>query len=85
MISTSKIKKINLIIKNWILNGIREFDKGSNPHSKGDIFSRFLIDLIEMKKFKNIINKEIKINKKKIKKKVQIIYINFRLNFLIGN
>jgi len=39
IISVSKIKKIILIRKNWILNGNRLCDKGSNPHSKGDIFS----------------------------------------------
>jgi len=39
IISVSKIKKMILIRKNWILNGNRLWDKGSNPHSNGDIFS----------------------------------------------
>lgn len=85
MISISKIRKINLIIKNWILNGIRELDKGSNPHSKGEIFSRFFKDLIEIKKFNNIISKDKIKNIKEISINVKIIYINLILNFLIGN
>lgn len=42
-----KLKKINLIIKIefGIRNGIREFIKRSNPHSNGEIFSRFFRDL----------------------------------------
>lgn len=39
-ISTSKIKKIIVIKKNRIEKGIRDEFKGSNPHSKGDVFSR---------------------------------------------
>jgi len=39
IISVSKIKKMILIKKNWILNGRRLNDSGSNPHSNGDIFS----------------------------------------------
>lgn len=39
-ISTSKIKKIIVIKKNRIENGIREEFIGSNPHSKGEDFSR---------------------------------------------
>jgi len=38
-ISISKIKKISLIIKNWVLKGNRALDDGLNPHSNGDIFS----------------------------------------------
>lgn len=40
VISISKIKNINIIEKKWIENEIRELENGSNPHSKGDIFSR---------------------------------------------
>lgn len=40
VISTSKIKKITAIRKNWRENGIRADDLGSNPHSNGDLFSR---------------------------------------------
>lgn len=42
-ISTSKIKKIIVIKKNRIEKGIREDSIGSNPHSKGDLFSRSLL------------------------------------------
>lgn len=40
VISISKIKKIRLIIKNWVLKGIRFKDRGSKPHSNEDNFSR---------------------------------------------
>lgn len=39
-ISTSKIKKIIVIKKNRSEKGSREEDLGSNPHSKGEHFSR---------------------------------------------
>jgi hypothetical protein len=39
-ISTSKIKKIIVIKKNRKENGSREDLLGSNPHSKGEFFSR---------------------------------------------
>lgn len=39
-ISTSKIKNKIATRKNWIENGRRADFFGSNPHSKGDIFSR---------------------------------------------
>ena len=39
-ISTSKIRKITAIRKNRSENGIRADELGSNPHSKGDLFSR---------------------------------------------
>lgn len=48
VISISKIRKIKLIRKNWILNGIRDLEIGSNPHSNGEIFSRFFDNLIEI-------------------------------------
>jgi len=38
--STSKIKKITATKKNWIENGRRAEFMGSNPHSKGEGFSR---------------------------------------------
>lgn len=72
----SKIKKINLIKKNWILNGIRDLDIGSNPHSKGDIFSRFFNIFIEIKKFKISINNLIINIKNIIKIRNKITYIN---------
>lgn len=47
MISTSKIKKITAIKKNCIENGIRAEFLGSNPHSKGDLFSRSVNDFFD--------------------------------------
>ena len=38
--SMSKIRKITAIRKNWIENGSRAELIGSNPHSKGEGFSR---------------------------------------------
>lgn len=43
VISTSKIKKIIAIRKNRSENGSRADPLGSNPHSKGDLFSRSVI------------------------------------------
>lgn len=40
VISISKIKNINLIEKKCTENLIRGLEKGSNPHSKGEDFSR---------------------------------------------
>lgn len=47
-ISISKIKNSTAIKKNCSENGIREDLLGSNPHSKGDIFSRSIIDFLEI-------------------------------------
>lgn len=85
VISISKIKKISLIIKNWILKGRRELEIGSNPHSKGEIFSRDLSDFREMAKL------IIRISLDRLMKSIEryridkIIYIKYNLNFLIGN
>lgn len=46
-ISTSKIKKIIAIKKNWIEKGNRDELKGSNPHSKGVFFSRSKIVFLD--------------------------------------
>jgi hypothetical protein len=46
-ISTSKIKKIIVIKKNRIEKGSREEFIGSNPHSKGDVFSRSFNDFLD--------------------------------------
>lgn len=73
VISISKIKKIRLIIKNWILKGMRFNDNGSNPHSKGDAFSRSWKVFFEIIKFSKINKIEIIILNIKSKK---IIYIN---------
>ena len=40
MISTSKIKKITANKKNRMEKGARVWIDGSNPHSKGEFFSR---------------------------------------------
>jgi len=71
--------------KNCILKGKWFEEIGSNPHSKGDIFSRFIEVFFEMKIFKN---KRVKEIKKIMKKKIVIIiiiYIKLILNILIGN
>jgi len=47
-ISISKIKKIRLITKNWLLKGNRALEDGLNPHSKGDIFSWLIKDFFEI-------------------------------------
>lgn len=75
VISISKIKKIRLIIKNWILKGIRFIDKGSNPHSNGDNFSRSWNVFFERMKFNKISKSEINIFNINSKNK-EIIYIN---------
>lgn len=57
-ISISKIKKTIAIKKNRIEKGIREEFFGSNPHSKGETFSRSKIVFLENKVDK-IINKDL--------------------------
>lgn len=47
-ISMSKIKNNTAIKKNWIEKGVRADLLGSNPHSKGDNFSRSLFDVFEI-------------------------------------
>jgi len=88
-ISISKIKKISLIIKNWVLKGNRALDDGLNPHLNGDIFSLFKLVFLEI--IKLIKNKmEDKINKKMMNQIIfMIIYINlfkcfnWKLNVII--
>jgi len=53
-ISTSKIKKMIAIKKNRRENGIRAELKGSNPHSKGDDFSRSYRDFFEINEASSI-------------------------------
>lgn len=83
-ISTSKIKKIIEIKKNWREKGKREDLFGSNPHSKGDAFSRSNLVFLEIRndRIKRIIQRMI-INKK-IKLKEKIIYTKL-LDFMIGS
>lgn len=75
MISTSKIKKITAIKKNCKEKGIREEELGSNPHSKGDLFSRSIIIFFAIK---FLIKIKIKVKIKLIKKIliISIIYTN---------
>lgn len=55
VISTSKIRKIIAIRKKCNENGRRVGDFGSNPHSKGEFFSRSEIVFLAVK-FNRIIN-----------------------------
>ena len=66
-ISTSKIKKIIAIKKKCNENDIRAEDLGSNPHSKGEFFSRSKKVFFDKIEPKNITTKEIKIIIKLIK------------------
>lgn len=75
VISISKIKKISLIRKNWILNGRWLVEIGSNPHSNGDIFSWSMKDFLEIKIFKNIRKEEIIRSKNIVIIIIVIIYI----------
>lgn len=82
----SKIKNIKLIKKNWILNGIRVLERGSNPHSNEEFFSRFFKVFFDKMRFKINIIKGImnrKINKKNILIMVSILklikFINWKL------
>lgn len=59
IISMSKIKKIIAIIKNFKENDIREIDKGSKPHSKGESFSLSINLFFEIKIDNVMINKGI--------------------------
>lgn len=74
-ISTSKIKKITVIKKKCNENGIRADDFGSNPHSKGEHFSRSENVFFERIIDSNIIMLEINIIIKKIFVIRIIIYI----------
>lgn len=76
-ISTSKIKKITAIRKNWIEKGIREDLIGSNPHSKGLLFSRSISVFFEINLTKNIIKDEIMKIVKEMIIKILIIYTKF--------
>lgn len=78
-ISTSKIKKIIAIKKKCKEKGRREEDFGSNPHSKGDLFSRSIIDFFDRIVARIIITSEINIKIELIINMTKIIYtINYR-------
>lgn len=75
VISISKIKKIRLIRKNWILNGKWLVEIGSNPHSNGDIFSWSIKDFFEINIFKNMRKEEIIKRINMVRSIIIIIYI----------
>jgi len=58
--STSKIKNIKAIEKNWIEKGVRIIILGLNPHSKGLDFSKIKFRFFLVKRVKNSRTKEIK-------------------------
>lgn len=76
-ISTSKIRKITAIKKNWIENGIRADLLGSNPHSNGEAFSRSINLFFEIANEIIIIRNEIKKIMSLIEKMIIIIYTNY--------
>lgn len=77
VISISKIRKISLIIKKWLLKGICLEENGSNPHSKGEIFSREEGNFLEIKKLiKRSKNARVRAKKIGIINMI-IIYIKF--------
>lgn len=53
-ISTSKIRKITAIKKNRREKGNRDELLGSNPHSKGELFSRSVISFLDNREAKII-------------------------------
>mgnify|MGYP000162118162 CR=1 FL=1 len=83
-ISISKIKKIKVVKKNRIEKGLRAFLKGENPHSKGVIFSRSLLDFSDII-IANVIT-IIDINKDILIDKIRInisIFINRQMSIRI--
>lgn len=81
----SKIKKIILIKKNWILNGRRLNDSGSNPHSKGDDFSSLLMDFFEIIEFINKSRGGIALMIVRVVIKIDKIIYNFFDNIILIN
>lgn len=77
VISISKIKKIIAIKKNCIEKGNRGDEDGSNPHSKGEFFSRSKIVFFDNSVANNITINEIKKKIKLIKRMTLIIYTKF--------
>lgn len=73
-ISTSKIRKIIAIKKKCKENGRREDDFGSNPHSKGEHFSRSRIVFFDKMVANIIITNEIVNKIRLIIKMLKIIY-----------
>lgn len=58
--STSKIKKISVVIKNRIEKALRAFLKGEKPHSNGVIFSCSFKDFSLITKFNKYITRGIR-------------------------
>jgi len=83
-ISTSKIMKITAIRKNRDENGSRAEFLGSNPHSKGDLFSRSSLIFFEIRVARIIIAADrIRVTVAAVVT-IIIIYLVFT-NFLIGS
>lgn len=77
-ISISKIRNNTAIKKNWIEKGDRADLLGSNPHSKGDSFSRSLFDVFEI-----IVHTTITIIDNKIAKVAEIVTKYIILSLLL--
>jgi hypothetical protein len=73
-ISTSKIKKITAIRKNRRENGSREDLLGSNPHSKGDLFSRSVMGFLDKIEARPITTVDRRIRMVAIIEIIKIIY-----------
>lgn len=65
-----------MIKKNRIEKGIREELIGSNPHSKGDVFSRSLRDFFDNKEAIIMTSKEIRLSIMALAVIMKIIYTN---------
>jgi hypothetical protein len=76
-ISTSKIRKIMAIKKNRIEKGRRAEFIGSNPHSKGDDFSRSILAFFERTEANPITTTLTKKIKDLMIKTKKIIYTNY--------
>lgn len=83
-ISTSKIMKITAIKKNRDEKGRRAEFFGSNPHSKGDLFSRSSLIFFEIIVARSIIADDNRIVTIAAVTIIIIIYLAFT-NFLIGS
>lgn len=84
-ISTSKIRKITAIRKNRNENGSREELLGSNPHSKGELFSRSIIVFFESIEANDITIITIVARIKAMIEMIRIIYSKLSLDLLIGS
>jgi len=80
-ISISKTRNRTAKIKKRRENGSREVDEGSNPHSKGEDFSRFILNLKFSKYERKRITDGIRIRIKKniINTKGDLIFYNINV------